>query len=104
MTWLSVEIDEVTERQVVEFKPFSWWMKDYSFFGLVGLVGLVKTYRNNKYRYVTPLIGDGPSIDHYPLYFGSEEDRWRVVPPDQWSDELCVAMATRALEGEQHGD
>ena len=102
MMWLSVEIDEVTEGQVAEFNPFSWCGQDYSFFGLVGAC------RNHapvdEYRYVTPLIGDGPSTDHYPLYFGSSEDHWRVVPPDQWSDELCVAMATRALEGEQHGD
>ena len=99
MSWSTRGAEDCREGDVVEFDRFDWVKNNLNQF-----VGVAGPMRDDKYRYVTPVLGKPPGHDG-PLYFGGHDDRWRVLPPETWSDELCVVMAVfRMTEGSDDGD
>ncbi len=45
-----------------------------------------------------PRVGDDYCANQIEFY-----DKYTVVPPSKWPDEICVIMAKRALLGADHG-
>lgn len=90
-----MSIADLRNGDVVRFARFTWQGSHEALWAVVG------TKHAQSYKKCHPLWGDWPTTggrDGY--YFGDSSDDYKIIPPDKWPDKVCLAMAKRALMGE----